>query len=148
MRQIRTEIAIAASSDRVWEVLSDLARYPEWNPFVTEAKGPLTPGASLRVVLKPEGGRPMAFRPMVLQADPGRALRWRGRLALRGLFDGEHSFAISSLPDGTVQFEQSERFSGILVPLVMRRRMTEATRRGFEAMNLALKARAEQRPDG
>jgi uncharacterized protein YndB with AHSA1/START domain len=41
MREIRTEIDIRASTDRVWEVLTDLERYPEWNPFITRAGGDL-----------------------------------------------------------------------------------------------------------
>jgi len=34
------------------------------------------------------GARGMTFRPIVLEADPGRRLRWRGHLLLAGLFDG------------------------------------------------------------
>jgi hypothetical protein len=38
---------------------------------------------------------------------------------------------------------QRERFSGLLVPLIMRGEMLIATRRGFTAMNEALKSKAE-----
>jgi hypothetical protein len=42
-----------------------------------------------------------------------------------------------------VRFVQEERFTGLLAPLVLRF-IEGSTRQGFEAMNLALKARAEQ----
>ena len=42
-----------------------------------------------------------------------------------------------------MRFVQEERFAGLLAPLVFRF-VERGTRRGFEAMNLALKARAEQ----
>src|ERR1043166_415244 len=71
-----------------------------------------------------------------------RELRWLGRFLLPGLFDGEHQFTLQAMASG-VRFTQSERFSGILVPL-FRRSLDTDTKRGFLEMNLALKHRAEQ----
>ena len=84
----------------------------------------------------------MRFRPKVLVADPPRELRWLGHLLFPGLFDGEHRFAIHPLPGDRVRFEQSERFSGLLVPL-LRKGLERDTKRGFVEMNAALKQRAE-----
>ena len=47
-----------------------------------------------------------------------------------------------SLHDGHVRFHQWERFGGVLVPF-LRKMLDTSTRAGFEAMNAALKARAE-----
>jgi hypothetical protein len=74
-------------------------------------------------------------------AAPQRELKWLGHLLLPGLFDGEHKFHIEDHGE-TCRFHQSERFSGILLPL-FGAAMFAATRRGFEAMNAALKVRAE-----
>jgi len=142
MREIETEIVIAAPPARVWAVLTDFARYPEWNPFIPEAEGVAREGARLRVRITPPGGTAMAFRPVVQRVEPERALRWLGRLLVPGLFDGEHQFRIEPLDEGLVRFVQAERFSGLLVPLLWRSLDTK-TRAGFEAMNRALKARAE-----
>jgi uncharacterized protein YndB with AHSA1/START domain len=53
MRELTAEIEIAASPDRVWEVLTDLDAYPAWNPFIRRASGELREGARLEVVIQP-----------------------------------------------------------------------------------------------
>jgi hypothetical protein len=60
-----------------------------------------------------------------------------------GVFDGEHYLQIDEANAGTVRFTQGEVFSGILVPLLFRGRRHTGTERGFQAMNQALKLRAE-----
>lgn len=44
MKELRTEIEIKAPPEKVWEILTDLARYPEWNPFFHHAVGTLKVG--------------------------------------------------------------------------------------------------------
>ncbi|HOI75459.1 MAG TPA: SRPBCC domain-containing protein [Syntrophales bacterium] len=147
--QLQSETNINTSPDRVWEVLMDFAAYPEWNPFIRSIRGVPRKGESLEVFIQTGGAGGMTFRPHVLVAEPGRELRWRGRLLLPGLFDGTHSFEIRPVADGKVVFRQSESFSGLLVPFLTSR-LDRDTRKGFEEMNRALKARAEaaDAPDG
>ena len=121
-------------------MLTDFAHFVEWNPFILRIEGMAEPGARLRVEIKPPGRSAMTFTPTVLAARPGKELRWRGRLLLPGIFDGEHAFELEER-GGTCSFRQSERFSGLLVPLLGG--ALAATERGFDAMNAALKKRAE-----
>ena len=58
------------------------------------------------------------------------------------LFEGEHTFEIETLGPNRVRFLHSERFAGVLVPF-LRKMLETKTRAGFEAMNRALKERAE-----
>lgn len=140
---LHTEIEIDASVERVWAVLSDFASYPQWNPFIKRVVGAPRQGTRLEVTIQPSGGKAMRFKPVVLSAEAGRELRWLGRVLLPGVFDGEHRFVIEPLANGKVLFQQSERFNGLLVgPL--RASLEKDTRRGFEEMNRALKARAEE----
>jgi len=142
MKELHTEIEINATPERVWRVLTSFAAYPDWNPFVIRAEGEGRVGARLRVSIKPPGETTMSFRPRVLVADPDREFRWKGSLWIPGLFDGEHAFVIEGLGNGRVRFIQSERFQGLLVPLLWKKLNTNV-RFGFEEMNRALKSRAE-----
>jgi hypothetical protein len=141
-RRIHSHIEIEASAQRVWEVLTDFETYPLWNPFIPSLVGAARPGNRLTVEIRPPGRRAMRFNPVVLVADPGRELRWLGHVILPGLFDGEHVFTVAPLATGSVRFSQRETFRGLLVPL-MPRSMWDATRRGFDEMNDALKRRVE-----
>ncbi len=141
MKTISTSILISAPPERVWDVLTDFPRHPEWNPFIQSISGPLVPGEKLKVRIKPPGGKGMTFNPTVLTAQPARELRWKGRLLLPGIFDGEHFFRLEPSGDGT-RFVHGEKFSGLLVAL-MGASSFKQIERGFRDMNEAIKGRAE-----
>jgi hypothetical protein len=137
--ELTETIDINASPERVWAVLTAFDAYPEWNPFIRRISGTPTQGSKLEVRIEPPGGRGMTFKPTVLAAEPERELRWLGRVLLPGILDGEHSLRIEPVGEGHVRFVQSERFSGALAPLFGK--TLGRTKRGFAAMNEALKRR-------
>jgi len=141
VRVIETAIDIGAAAQRVWEVLTRFDAYPDWNPFVISIAGAPRAGAKLKARIKPPGRAAMTFHPTIIAAIEQQQLTWLGRLLVPGLFDGEHSFRIESRGPAC-RFHQSERFSGLLVPL-FGTGLFDATRQGFDAMNAALKERAE-----
>lgn len=141
MKKLETHITIDAPPRVVWDVLTDLDQYAEWNPFVVEAQGNVTPGSRLQVRLQSPGGKASKFRPTVTTVEPERTFEWLGHLAFRGIFDGRHRFELEPSGSGT-RFVQSEEFRGILVPLLSRT-LDSKTRQGFEAMNAAIKDRSE-----
>lgn len=142
MLEIRTDIEIASEPEHLWGILTDFAAYPQWNPFVRSIQGEAKTGSQLSMTVQPEGGNSMTFRPTVLVATPHQELRWLGHWLLPGLFDGEHYFQMVPIAPGRVRFVHGEKFSGILVPLA-RAKLQGGTKAGFEAMNRALKSRAE-----
>lgn len=143
--EIETQVAIAASPARVWSLLMDFAGHARWNPFVRSIAGRPAPGERLDLFVQPAGGGGMRFRPVVLRAEPEREFRWKGKLLVPGLFDGEHFFLLEPRADGGVLLRHGERFSGLLVPL-FRGSLDGGTRAGFIAMNEALKREAEAGP--
>ena len=142
-RTLQADIEIQAAADQVWEVLTDFAAYPQWNPFIVQATGQAVPGSRLELKMRPPGGRTTTFRPEVLEADPGRKLRWLGRVLVPGLFDGEHSFTIQPTGPGRVRLTQHEEFRGLLAVPVLAL-IAKPTLQGFDQMNQALKSRVEQ----
>ena len=143
MKELRTEIEIQASAERVWGLLTDFASFPQWNPFIRWAKGEARLGARLEIRIQPSGAGGITFKPTVIKLETMRELRWLGRLVMPGLFDGEHIFNIEPLGQQRVRFTQREIFRGLFVPLLAGDLDTN-TLRGFKEMNGALKARAEQ----
>ncbi|MEX0786718.1 MAG: SRPBCC domain-containing protein [Dehalococcoidia bacterium] len=141
-REFDSEIEIAAPPARVWQVLTDFASFPEWNPFVVKASGIPKEGEPIAVSIKPAGRPAMSFRPTVLKAEPERELRWRGVMGTAALVAGEHFFRIEPSGDGASRFIHGESFSGALAPLVMAF-LGNGFDRSFDAMNQALKERAE-----
>ena len=143
-KQLDTEIDIDAPPADVWEVLSDLGAYRDWNPFIVHADGEAQVGRRLTLRMRPEGGRAGTFRPTVLESSPGRRLRWLGRLGVRGVLDADHTFTIEGRPGGGARLRQQEEFRGVLTPFLARS-LDRGTLPAFRAMNEALKQRVEHR---
>jgi len=141
-RELNTEIEIEASPQTVWSILTDLGRYEAWNPHIREAEGEVSEGGKLTIQVEEAGGSSMTFEPTVTRVVPDVELRWLGRLLLPRVFDGEHIFEIQDLGGDRVRFVQRENFRGLLV-LPLWGKLNTDTRQGFEAMNAALKMRAE-----
>jgi hypothetical protein len=142
MLTLSTEIEIAATPDRVWDILMDFPGYGRWNPFIRSLEGTARVGETLKVFIQPPGGRGMQFRPTVLAVEGAREFRWKGKLLVPGLLDGEHCFLLEVAPHGNVLLRQGEIFSGLLVSL-MNNSLKKGTKAGFVAMNEALKRTAE-----
>src|SRR5262249_32671535 len=109
-KKLHTEILIGATAEQVWRVLTDLDAYHLWNPFIVEAKGRPAVGRRLSLRMQPIGGSAMTFTPTVLEAEPGRRLRWLGRMILPGILDADHTFTIEPLAAG-VRLIQHETFT-------------------------------------
>lgn len=141
MREIKTEIVINSKPEKIWSVLVDFANYPNWNPFIKSISGSKEVGRHLMVQIQPPDSNPMNFSPQILQFDSEREFRWKGKLVIKGIFDGEHYFIINDNGDGTATFTQGEKFSGLLVCFLGK--ALENTKKGFVQMNDALKLKCE-----
>ena len=131
MTYFSLSVEIQASSERVWEVLSNIECWPAWTPTVTSIqrvdRGPLAVGSQARI-------RQPKLPPAVWQItelDEGRSFTWVTRspgvrVTVR------HSVEAS---EGGSRATLSLQFSGLLGPLVAR------LTRGLNERYLALEAR-------
>ncbi|WP_063278416.1 SRPBCC domain-containing protein [Streptomyces roseifaciens] len=142
MRIVETNVTISAPASLVWDTLVGFDSYAEWNPFMVKAAGRAEPGERLAITLRQSDTRTMSFKPKVLVAEPGRHLRWIGRLLVPGIFDGMHEFILTETSEGTL-LDHKETFTGVL-PALMGSKL-DSTALGFEQFNQALKRRAEFR---
>ncbi len=142
MKEIKTDIIINATPDKVWKVLTNFGDYPNWNPFLKWLRGNVKTNNKIEVRIEPPGARSMTFKPNVLKFDVNKSFRWLGHMIVPGLFDGEHIFELTDNGNGTTTFVQREQFRGILIPLFTKM-LDVNTKQGFELMNKALKERVE-----
>lgn len=142
MKELCTTIEIQASPEKVWRLLTDLSRYPEWNPFICHAIGEAKVGKTVDLDFQPDS-KGLKLHCIVVKAHPNQELCWKYHVIHPGLFSGEHSFTIEALGKDRVRFIDREVFHGLLIPLRARDIDTN-TKRGFEAMDRALKERSER----
>jgi hypothetical protein len=147
MQEVQTFIDINAPAGLVWAILADFRTYARWNPFIRGVAGRSASGARIELRLKTPAGDDVRVKSQVVRSNEPRELRWLERWLLPGLFSSEHRFRIESLPGGGVRFHHAEQVRGLMVPLLRQRHLLRG-RRGFDAMNVALKQRAERANDG
>jgi hypothetical protein len=148
--QLRTSVDIDAPAERVWDVLTDVRAYPQWNRFITGAEGSFAVGNRITFTLPPLNALlRMTVRCTVLEVISLQRLRFRLRLArldLPGLFDADHVLSITPR-DGGVRLWEDAQFRGVLVPLLSRSFNRENSS-AFAATNDAFKDQVEGRSAG
>jgi hypothetical protein len=142
-KEIKTQILINASPEKVWSIFSNFEKYPTWNPFIKYIKGDVKVGNKIAMRIAPPKASEMTFKPRVLTFETNKELSWLGHLLFPGLFDGTHKFELIDNGNGTTTFRQSEKFKGILVPF-FKKLLDVNTKNGFEEMNKKLKELAEK----
>jgi hypothetical protein len=140
--ELHTQVDIDATPETVWNVLTDLGHYADWNPFIVEASGEIAVGNKLTNRMQSPGGKAMTIKPVVTAVEPAQTFEWLGHLGVRGVFDGRHRFELQATPAGGTRVMHTEEFQGVLVRF-MRKTLDSQTKSGFEVMNVALKTRAE-----
>lgn len=140
--EARASIEVPASIERVWQVLTALDRYGEWNPFIVKVDGGATPVLGGRLVLhvKWHDGGGAASGELVTRVEPPgavAALAWRftGVLPTLGLVRAERLQTLTRLDDARTRYESVEVFHGLLAGFVPLHKV----QRGFERQAEALR---------
>jgi uncharacterized membrane protein len=139
-------VEIDAPPQLVWDVFSDVERWPEWTASVTSLVGRDGPALAVgrRFAIKQPGMQKLVWK--VTEIDPGSSWTWVQRTP-GVLVIARHN--VSAQPGGRTLVRQQLDQRGVLGALVGRL-MVKKTKRFLELEAQGLKARSEQlsRADG
>jgi hypothetical protein len=140
--RIQHEFTVDAPPERVWEVVTDLARYPEWNPFVVACASTLAVGDPIDMRVRIFSSFAQPQRERILDHERGRRLCYglpRSRIGALASRRCHEVFAESASRARYVSHFELRGWLAPLVSLLLGRRL----RAGFGAMSAAIAARAE-----
>lgn len=139
---VRAEVEIDAPIERVWQILTDVRRYGEWNPFTPSVETTLEIGAPVDMRVRLVGESLMSQREYVTRNAP-YTLGWEMKAGLRAILHAERLQTLTALDEGRTRYSTEDRFSGWLRALVLAL-FGRAMERGFTDCGLALKEAAER----
>jgi len=137
MRTFSTSIDIAAPAERVWAVMSDIARWHEWTPSVTSIKrletGPFDVGS--RAIVRQPRFPPALWR--VVAIEPGR-FTWVSTAPGLRVIARHFVESVGATSRATLSLELQGVFGGLLGRLTK-----DITERYLAFEATGLKARSE-----
>lgn len=139
--RIEDRIGVQAPPEVIWEIVHDIARWSEWNPTYPRGEGEIRIGNVLTFDLQLPGQPKQEIKAKVLEWVPNEQLHWQLNF-MGGLIRTMRYIEITPLTEAGCVVDNGEIFGGLMGPS-LGRRMRGPVRRGFLAMNEALKARAE-----
>jgi hypothetical protein len=139
----QTKFEVNAPADRVWDVLTRLDRYADWNPQIPIASGAVKEGSQIDLRLALPGRPPMDLSAIVEEVRPASLFTWRGHVLAPWFFEGYRRFEISPIGERKVLVTHVEAVHGLFAP-IFSALMGTPVRKSQVALNEALRARAEQ----
>lgn len=133
---------VEAPAEVVWEVLTDLDAYPEWNPFVVAASSSLEVGAPMDMRVRVLPFMTQSQREWVRSVEPGVGFCYGLAPTAGGALRSERSHRVVPLAPGRCRYESRFAIEGWLSGVV-KALLGRALRRGFTEMSAAVKTRAE-----
>ena len=138
--KIEKRVGVQATSDRLWELVSDLSRWNIWNPYETDVEGAIAFGGQLEIT--------EAFPGQPQRRVTARVAEWRPYVRLvwtenRGfLFRSLRYIDIEELDKGRCIVSSAHKFAGLRGEL-FHDKHRNALRDAHQAIVDRLKAEAE-----
>jgi uncharacterized protein YndB with AHSA1/START domain len=116
MRGYEATAMINVAPEQVWELLSDIAAWPNWDSGVRSVDGRLGLGEKLTISVEANPGR--AFPVKVAKLEQPREMVFRGGTAL-GLFTGQRVYTLEPQAQAT-RFTMREQYTGPLAGIIFK----------------------------
>ena len=137
---IEKVVEINAPATVVWEVITDLARYPEWNPFCVKCESTLKPGDPITMTVKLMA-KPQKQVETMLEYVEGRRFAYCMR-PVPGLLSSFRSHDVEALGPERTRYRSTfhlKQWFRVVVLAVLQKKL-EA---GFDGMTQGIQHRAE-----
>lgn len=111
-KAVGVAIAIKATPEKIWSLLTDAANIPKWNSTVTDVSGTIAQGNTLLIKV------PISKRTFKIKVDefqPAKRLVWSDGNAI---FRGVRTYTLAPRADGTTVFSMVEVFTGLMLPMI------------------------------
>lgn len=129
---------IMASPERVWQAMSQIDQWANWQPDISKAKlnGPLQPGSTFDW-----NANGMGIHSTLHTVTPQKAIGWSGEA-----FGGSsvHNWFLEPLADGTTEVRVEESREGWMVSVlgpVLQKNLDKATDRWLQALREVAEAK-------
>ena len=135
-------VLINAPAETVWEVLTDFAKYPDWNPFTVRAESSLEIGAPVDLYIP--RGKSMMKQSFVLEVfDPPREIAWRlPKMLHKSVFNAYRTQKVVPVDAERCTYQTSDTFDGWIAGKLYSSQ-GDWVRRNFNKLATALKERCE-----
>jgi hypothetical protein len=139
-------VTIDASAPKIWKVLTDIDRYPEWNRYATSAVGELRVGGEVVINVPRQGEKRGPVNNRVTELLVNERLCWRSLSWYRFLVYGIRCRILEATSDGRTVFREVETMYGPLAG-VIKRTMAPQLLRGLQTECDSLKHEVEGSDD-
>ena len=139
---IDKHLEVAAPAEIVWEVITDLPRYGEWNPFMRECRTSFNPGDPIDMKVK-IFARPQPQREWVLEFVSGKRFAYRMKPVPGGTLSSFRSHDVEAAGPARTRYRSFFQLSGWLMPVV-RGLLGARLEIGFQGMTEGIRVRAEK----
>lgn len=111
-KSVQTEVVIEASPEAVWQVLTDVEQYKEWNPVFEYKDGQLNQGNKVVYKVTEAENKSAVMSAKVIKLTPNKVLNQTG--GLWGVITFDHTYTLTEVEQGT-KVTIHEYYSGIYV---------------------------------
>lgn len=112
-RRIRIEAPVGF----VWEILTDVEKYGEWNPFTPRVRTDFMIGSPAHLLVRMGKAR-MQITETVCAFECPRLIAWRKTFGARWLLHAVREQHLEAVSETTCQYHNTDRLTGMLAPLV------------------------------